>query len=86
MNGLALNEAEFLRPYNEALKQLETEEKIFFLNDYVKISEKILKQCQDPRVKIVNLSKNAPRRLFSSIFGTFPQLIKYFFAEYRGVS
>ncbi len=78
VNGLQSKEAEFLRPYNEALKQLESEEKIFFLNDFIKISEKILKQCQDPRIKIVNLSKNAPRRLFSSIFGTFPQLINIF--------
>ena len=78
MNGLLLNEAEFLESYNEALKQLEMEGKIYFLDDYVKISEKILKQCQDPKVKIVNLSKNAPRRLFSSIFGTFPQLINIF--------
>jgi len=78
MNGLALNEAEFLHPYNEALKELETEGKIFCLNDYVKISEKILKQCQDPRVKIFNLSKTAPRRLFQSIFGTFPQLMSIF--------
>jgi len=78
VNGLQSKEAEFLRPYNEALKQLENEEKIFFLNDFIKISEKILKQCQDPRIKIVNLSKNAPRRLFSSIFGTFPQLINIF--------
>jgi Kae1-associated kinase Bud32 len=78
MKGVALNEAEFLRPYNEALRQLESEEKIFFLNDYVKISEKVLKQCLDPRVKIVNLSRNVPRRLFQSIFGTFPQLISIF--------
>ena len=78
MNGLLLNEAEFLKSYNEALQQLEAEGKIYFLNDYVKISEKILKQCQDPKVKIINLSKNAPRRLFSSIFGTFPQLINIF--------
>jgi Kae1-associated kinase Bud32 len=78
MNGLLLNKAEFLKSYNEALQQLEEEGKIYFLNDYVKISEKILKQCKNPRIKIVNLSKNAPRRLFSSIFGTFPQLINIF--------
>jgi Kae1-associated kinase Bud32 len=78
VNGLILNEAEFLVSYDEALRQLETEGKIYFLNDYLKISEKILKQCQDPKIKIVNLSKNAPRRLFSSIFGTFPQLINMF--------
>jgi Kae1-associated kinase Bud32 len=78
MNGLLLNEAEFLKSYNEALTQLELEGKIYFLNSYVKISKKILKQCQNPRVKIVNLTKNAPRRLFTSIFGTFPQLINIF--------
>ena len=78
MNELMLNEAEFLKTYDEALQQLEEERKIFFLNNYVKISEKILKQCQDPKVKIINLSRNAPRRLFSSIFGTFPQLINIF--------
>ena len=78
MNGFLLNEAEFLKSYNEALQQLEVEGKIYFLDDYVKISEKILKQCQDPRVKIINLSKNAPRRIFSSIFGTFPQIINIF--------
>ncbi len=78
MNGIALNESEFLQPYNEALNELEAEEKVFFINNYVKISKKILKQCQDPRVRILNLSKNAPRRLFQSIFGTFPQLISIF--------
>ncbi len=78
MNGLTQNESEFLESYNEALKQLEIEEKISFTDEYVKISDKILKQCQDPRIKIVNLSKNAPRRLFSSIFGTFPQLMSIF--------
>ena len=78
MNGFQLNEAEFLKSYNEALRQLELEGKIYFLNDYVKISKKVLKQCQGRRVKIVNLTKNAPRRLFSSIFGAFPQLINIF--------
>ena len=66
---------ESLRSYNEALKQLETEEKIYFLTDYVKISKKFINQCQDPRIKIINLSKNAPRTLFTSFFGFFPQLM-----------
>jgi Kae1-associated kinase Bud32 len=78
MNGVLLNEAAFLKSYNEALQQLEAEGKIYFLNDYVKISKKTLKRCQDPKIRFVNLSKNAPRRLFSSIFGTFPQLINVF--------
>ncbi len=75
VNGLTLNEAENLSSYNEALRQLEAEEKIYFLNDYVKMSKQFLVECQDPRIKLLNLSKNAPRTIFTSLFGTFPQLI-----------
>ena len=75
VNGLTLNEAENLGSYNKALRQLEAEEKIYFLNDYVKMSKRFLVECQDPRIKLLNLSKNAPRTIFTSLFGTFPQLI-----------
>jgi Kae1-associated kinase Bud32 len=75
VNGLTLNEAENLGSYNKALRQLEAEGKISFLNDYVKMSKRFLVECQDPRIKLVNLAKNAPRTIFTSIFGTFPQLI-----------
>ena len=75
VNGLTLNEAENLGSYNKALRQLEAEEKIYFLNDYVKMSKQFLVECQDPRIKLLNLSKNAPRTIFTSLFGTFPQLI-----------
>jgi Kae1-associated kinase Bud32 len=74
-NGLKLNEAENLGSYNKALKQLEAEEKIYFENDYVKMSKQFLVDCEDPRIKLMNFSKNAPRTVFSSLFGTFPQLI-----------
>ncbi len=75
VNGLTLNEVENLGGYNKALKQLEAEEKIYFLNDYVKMSKRFLDECQDPRIKLLNLSKNAPRTIFTTLFGTFPQLI-----------
>jgi Kae1-associated kinase Bud32 len=75
VNGLTLNEAENLGSYNKALRQLEAEEKIYFLNDYVKMSKRFLDECKDPRIKLVNLSKNASRTIFTSLFGTFPQLI-----------
>ena len=75
VNGLTLNEAENLCSYNEALRQLEAEKKIYFLNGYVKMSKRFLVECQDPRIKLLNLSKNAPRTIFTSLFGTFPQLI-----------
>jgi tRNA A-37 threonylcarbamoyl transferase component Bud32 len=69
------NEMEALVSYNQALKQLEAEQKVNITEDYVKISEKLISQCQDPRIKIVNLAKNAPRTFFSSIFGVIPQLM-----------
>ena len=75
VNGVTLNEAENLVSYNQALKQLEAEGKIYFLNDYVKMSKRFLVECKDPRIKLLNLSKNAPRTIFTTLFGTFPQLI-----------
>jgi tRNA A-37 threonylcarbamoyl transferase component Bud32 len=75
INDFTLNEAEFLSCYLEAMRQLEAEGKILFKNDYIKISEAFLTQAKDPLVKIINLSKNAPRTLFNSLLGTFPQLL-----------
>jgi tRNA A-37 threonylcarbamoyl transferase component Bud32 len=75
MDCIMENEPEALASYMQALKQLEAEEKIVILEDHVKISKKLISQCQDPRLKIVNLAKNAPRTFFSSIFGVIPQLM-----------
>ena len=72
---LLQNEAQALSSYNEALKQVEAEHKISLSNGYVTISEEFIKQCQNPRLKMINLSKNAPRTLFTSIFGVLPQLM-----------
>ncbi len=72
---LVINEEEALKGYNQALKQLGEEEKIKFINGYVTISNSFINQCQDPKIKIINLSKNMPRTLFTSIFGVLPQLM-----------
>ena len=72
---LAINEEEALKGYNQALKQLETEEKIKISNGYIIISKTFINQCQNPKIKIINLSKNMPRTLFTSIFGVLPQLM-----------
>ena len=77
-NVLNLHEASFMVSYNEALRELEAEGKIFFLDNYVKISSSFLAQCHDPKIKIINFSKNAPRTIFTSFFGAFPQLISIF--------
>lgn len=75
MNALTLNESESLMSYNEALMQLDSEDKIDFANANVTVSKKFILRCQDPKIKLVNLSKNAPRTLFASFFGFLPQLM-----------
>jgi Kae1-associated kinase Bud32 len=69
------NEEKAMTSYNEVLKQLEREDKINSQNGYLTITKKFISQCQDPRIKIINLSKNMPRTLFTSIFGVLPQLM-----------
>lgn len=69
------NEQQALTNYKEALAQLETEHKIYQKNGYLVISKEFIKHCQDPKIRILNLAKNAPRSLFSSFFGVLPQLM-----------
>jgi Kae1-associated kinase Bud32 len=72
---LLQNEEKAMTSYNEVLKQLETEDKINNQNGFLTITKKFISQCQNPRIKIINLSKNMPRTLFTSIFGVLPQLM-----------
>ena len=72
---LLQNEENEMSSYSEALKQLEAEEKINSKNGYLMITKKFIAQCQDPRIKIINLTKNMPRTFFTSIFGVLPQLM-----------
>jgi Kae1-associated kinase Bud32 len=69
------NEVQALSGYNEALKLLENEQKILIKNGYVTISKKFISQSQNPKTKIINLSKKMPRTFFTSIFGVLPQLM-----------
>jgi len=73
--GLIQNEEQSLNIYKVALKQLEAQKKISFKNGYVLITKEFIAQCQDPKLRIINLAKNAPRTLFISIFGVLPQLM-----------
>lgn len=72
---LEQNEEQALLSYNQALKLLEAEEKITRMNGYLAISKEFIALCQNPRLKLINLSKNMPRTLFTSIFGVIPQLM-----------
>ena len=76
LNGCKLkNEPEALKSYTEALTQLEAEGKVNHANGYITISKKLAAQSQNPKVWFTNISKNAPRRIFTSFLGVFPQLL-----------
>lgn len=64
--------------YMEALKQLEKEKKIVLSDGYVTIPKKFVVESQNPKVRFTNISKNAPRTLFTSFFAAFPQFLNFF--------
>ena len=64
--------------YIEALTQLEKEKKIVLSDGYVMIPKKFVVESQNPMVRFTNISKNAPRTLFTSFFSAFPQLLNFF--------
>ncbi len=74
-SGLIQNEEQSLNIYKVALKKLEAQQKISLQNGYVSITKEFIEQCQDPKLRIINIAKNAPRTLFISIFGVLPQLM-----------
>ncbi len=64
--------------YIEALRQLERETKIRFSTDYVTIQKKLIPESAKSKVWLTNISRNAPRTLFTPIFEVFPQLLNLF--------
>jgi Kae1-associated kinase Bud32 len=80
MNGTApKNEVEtVIHGYTEALNQLEKENKITLSNGYVIVPKKFVAESKNPKVRLTNISKNAPRTLFTSVLASFPQLLNFF--------
>jgi Kae1-associated kinase Bud32 len=80
MNGVApRKEVELVfHGYVEALKQLEKEKKIVLSEGDVIIPKKFVAESKNPKVRFANISKNAPRTLFTSVFAAFPQLLNFF--------
>ena len=66
-----------LNGYIEALKQIEKDAFIQYLNGDVIISPAFVDASKKPKTRLINTIKNAPRALFSSIFGVFPQLLNF---------
>lgn len=75
MGCLEQNEDQELSGYKNALQQLEKEGKISFSNSNIKISQKVISKVKNPKKRFINMSKNGPRTLFTSIFGVLPQLM-----------
>jgi tRNA A-37 threonylcarbamoyl transferase component Bud32 len=67
-----------LSGYMEALEQLEKEKKIILSEGYVMIPKTLVAESKNPKVRLANISRNAPRTLFTSLFGVFPQLLNFF--------
>ena len=70
--------ASVLCGYMEALEQLEKEKKITLSEGYVMIPKKLVAESKNPKVRFTNISKSAPRTLFTSLFSVFPQLLNFF--------
>lgn len=66
-----------LQGYIEALKQLEKEGALRYVNDEVKMTQTFIAASKNVRVRFVNIIKNAPRAVFSSFFGVFPQFLNF---------
>jgi Kae1-associated kinase Bud32 len=66
-----------LNGYLEALRQLEKAGVIGFSDGFVRIPAKFVDNAQSPRVRFTNLSKTAPRALFASLLGIFPQVLNF---------
>ncbi len=69
------DEEKALKSYDDALKQLEADGQISHIDGYITVSKELAVQSRNPRVWLTNLTKNAPRTLFTSFFGVFPQLL-----------
>jgi len=70
------DEKKALKSYNDALKQLETDNKIItHIDDYIVVSKEFVLQSQKPKVWLTNQIKSAPRTLFTSFFGIFPKIL-----------
>jgi Kae1-associated kinase Bud32 len=80
MNGVAPEkEVELVfRGYMEALKQLEKEKKVILSKGYVSIPKKFVAESKNPKVRLTNISKTAPRTLFTSVLAAFPQFLNFF--------
>ncbi len=66
-----------LNGYMEALRQLHNDGILTLTKRNVTISSGFIAASKNPRVRFTNIIKNAPRALFTTFFGVFPQLLNF---------
>ena len=66
-----------LQGYLQAIEILDTYDVLHYSNGYVTLSKTFIEKSKNPATKFTNAIKNAPRALFSSFFGVFPQLLNF---------
>ncbi len=66
-----------LRGYLEALAHLKKKGAVALADGYITISSTFIATSKNPRILLTNTIKNAPRALFASLFGVFPQLLNF---------
>ncbi len=72
------NDQTALSGYDIALKQLEAQRKIILSEGYVMIPKKFVPGSSRYRIRLTNISKVAPRVIFTSALEVFPQLLSFF--------
>ena len=63
--------------YMKVLEQLESEKIVLFSENYVMISQKFISKSKNSRKRFLNLTRNAQRSIFTSVFEVFPQLLNF---------
>ena len=66
-----------LRGYLEALAKLQRRGAVTLADGYVTISATFIAASKNPKILLTNTIRNAPRALFTSLFGVFPQLLNF---------
>ena len=69
------NRERVMHGYLEALKELEKEQVILFLDEHVKISQKFADKSRSRKARFMNHFKTAQKALFTSLLGTFSTVL-----------
>jgi tRNA A-37 threonylcarbamoyl transferase component Bud32 len=66
-----------LKGFTEALRQLQNEGIITLSNGFVMLTKTFVESRKNLTIRFGNSAKNAPRALFNSLFGVFPQFLNF---------